>query len=253
MLERFTVDIVADKVLTVLLQGEPTPKLAHRFFRKGRRDGKKAFNPDSLRKLIEDVVHLAGSQLAVELTTARRELHNQIAQLHSDIDNYNAMLEANPPSDEPIVDLEPLGGREDTQKDSSQVLIDALDSRRKLALRRHQEAINDRIRSTAEAKAAALDAAQQAAVSARGQLPKLRRLLVGLPEEYSQRFETIRHTGEMLWSRYCNGFVQGFQGRSNGEADFELPSGRIDFEIPQTLKLVLAESSDPVPTFKQEG
>lgn len=236
MLERFTVDVLAEHVATQLLEGEPTPKLAHRFFRKGRRDGKKAYDHASMSKLLTDAVHLAGSTLAEELTSARRTATLRIAECEAAIEKHAVLLAA-PELPAPEDYSGPPSGESDRteNRDSAQLLADALETRKALRTRKEADARAAEARAKQQARISALEGAEAAATQARGEMSKLERELVDLPGEYTQRFESIKHTGELLWSRYCNGFVQGEGRRGSRASDVTSPGGRLDFETPNAL------------------
>ena len=236
MLERFTVDVLAEHVATHLLEGEPTPKLAHRFFRKGRRDGKKAYAHASMSKLLTDAVHLAGSTLAEELTSARRDTALRIAECDAAIEKHS-MMDASPEVPAPEVDsTAPVATSTGTaNRDSTQLLVDALETRKALRARKEADARTAEARAKQRARASAFYAAEAAATQARGEKSKLERDLVDLPGTYKQRFESIKHTGELLWSRYCNGFVQGEGRRGSRASDVPSPRGRLDFVTPNAL------------------
>lgn len=236
MLERFTVDVLAENVATQLIEGEPTPKLAHRFFRKGRRDGKRAYDHASVSKLLTDAVHLAGSTLAENLTSARRAATLRIAECEAAIEKHATMGDAPAPEEAPTEAErpDPLSSTSD-HRDSAHVLTEALAARKNLGARRQTEAIVSEARAKRRARVDALEAAESAATQAREEVGKLRGELSELPEEYKQRFESIKHTGELLWARYCNGFVQGEGRRGSRASDVAMPTGSLRFETPPAL------------------
>ncbi len=245
MLERFTVDVLAEHVATQLLEGEPTPKLAHRFFRKGRRDGRRAYDHASVSKLLTDAVHLAGSTLVEELTAARRDAKRRIAECEAAIEAHGSMGAAPaapaPEAESSSGSTQPTSG---ATLDSAQLLLDALQTRNALRARREADARSADARSKHAARVAALEAAESAAIQAKGDIAKIERELTELPEHFRQRFESIKHTGEMLWSRYCNGFVQGEGRRGSRASDVQAPSGGLDFVTPAAL----GDQADPAHT-----
>lgn len=236
MLERFTVDILAGTVLTQLLEGEPTPKLSHRFFRKGRRDGKRAYDHASVAKLLSDAVQLAGSTLVEELTTVRRTANGRVTDCEAAIQIHRAMLAAGDvlASEPPMAPA--TSSSSGVQPGRSTELLDsALVARRVIQARKAADGVTAEARANYRARATALEAAQSAATQAAAEIAKINSDLLRLPDEYRQRFESIKHTGELLWSRYCNGFVQGERRRGSRASGVRTPGGTLKLATPAAL------------------
>lgn len=233
----FTVDIVAKHVSTQLLEGEPSAGLLNRFFRKGRRDGRRALPHGSVAKLLGDAVGLAGSSLCEELTRQEAEALQRMAQLRAAQSAYQQLLADQAHFDDALAGdaaEEGVGPSSSTGDDwaspeSSRALTQALQSRERLrGLRRAGH--------LAAARAEGLRSAQDAASRADLELPGLQARVEELPEQYLQRFESIRHAGELLWARYCNGFAQGNSRRGSRESGVARPAGPLDFELPSALR-----------------
>lgn len=247
MLERLTVDILAGNVLNQLLEGEPTPKLAHRFFRKGRRDGTKAYDHGSVAKFLADAVQLAGSTLSEELTTLRRTANSRIAECEAVIEIHRATVAAGdvPASEPPTahVAAASTSAHSAAPPGRSMPLLDnALEVRRAIQARKAADDFAAEARARHQARLGAMEAARSATTRAAAEISKINSDLLRLPDEYRQRFESIRHTGELLWSRYCNGFVQGERRRGSRASGVRTPAGTLELTTPAAL---LAGSGSP--------
>ncbi len=217
MLERFTIDIVAEQVASLLLEGEPTPKLAHRFFRKGRRDGRRDFAHASLSQLLQEAVSLAGSSLSEEFVSQRRQLRTRIAELEAA--THLPAEHAKP--EFPIGDDLEHRVPDESAVDSDELLRRALEARRRYQERRSR---HDAMVASAERR----DAARQAL----SEVAQLNARQEDLLAEYVQRFESIAYTGRLLWSRYCNGFVQGCTRRGSRGPGVKTPVDRCPSRCP---------------------
>lgn len=237
MLERFTVDMVADHVATQMLEGDPSPKLAHRFFRKGRRDGRHAFDHLSIRMLVRDAVNLASSELSEEFVRVRHELESRRQELI--LQERHFLEQAEPPSEAPSTDPEPVqdpAPATDTGASSDEILVNALRNRYRLRNQAAARQRRDEERQSRDSADQARSAAADAALAARREIATLETRLDQLATEFLQRFETIAHTGQLLWSRYCNGFEQGKERRGSRESDVQAPDDLLEFPVPQSLR-----------------
>ncbi|RHW25433.1 hypothetical protein D0Z08_19595 [Nocardioides immobilis] len=252
MLERFTVDVLAEHVATQLLEGEPTPKLVHRFFRKGRRDGKRALDHASVSKLLQDAVQLAASSLVEELVRAQNQTEQRIADLQAEVDAHDELIKPHVPSGSSTFESPGPDTTSETDSgpsavadvaDSSQRLLDALAKKKSLKVARLKEAEAAEVKAREAAKKTALDLAEEKATAARAEIPRLQQHLKSLPAEFSQRFESMKHTGEILWSRYCNGFVLGESKRGSRSSDVETPAGALNFTTPPPLQTTTSDGT----------
>lgn len=191
MWQRFTIDILSNHVADQLMIGEPTARLGYRFFRKGRRDGRKNFDHESVGRLLREAVRLAAEKLADEMAGQRTELAKKIAAMESSIEH-----------DIPEPTLELLIPPTPEPSDAENV--------RGPSLGRALE-----VRAAAMSKAAELEleiarkAAEDARQQARDDLERQRMALNGLPAAFEPRALGVVHSGQVLWTRYCNGFAQG--------------------------------------------
>jgi hypothetical protein len=246
MLERFTIDVLADEVVSTLLEGEPNARMGYLFFRKGRRDGRRQFSHESVSRLLRTAVAVAGSTLGEEFTERAASMRARIAQLSqshiNDAADGREPVEAVPPAQaESVPEHEALSSGTGSLAMSTAVLTEALSTRRRLR--------EEQLRRDREAAAAARAAAAE---QARLELIELQSKLAELGHIYSQRFESMKETGELFWSRYCNGFTQGQARRGSRSSDLKASSERLDCPDPYFLG-AYSVSRQAAPTNRSEG
>jgi hypothetical protein len=223
MLEKFTVDKLAEQVGLQLQRGQVTSQLAHSFFRKGRRDGRRSLDYNSLGGLLLDSVGLAGSNLCQQMLARRQTVELQIVELHAIREAQAAAISESVASgDVTRTHGESGSGRED---DSDAALVIALKARQRMRLDK--------------ARLDALDASRRA----QDDLSRAEAILLGLVAEYRQRFEGAAHAGQMLWSRYCNGFEQGHAKRGSRDCKLDPPIAVLDFTMPPLLNAVATQDA----------
>jgi hypothetical protein len=219
MLERFTIDIIAEEVATRLVSGDPTAKLSHRFFRKGRRDGKKDLAPDGVARLLQEAVALAGSGLAEDYVARRERIGVRIAELDAVMTLGSSDIEV---PEHGAAEIWPGGGGPEAVTVGADTSTSA---RLQVALvaRRRLSTANERKRKALEAERATVETA------------RLRTELEELTAVFAQQFESAEHAGQMLWARFCNGFSQGLRHRGSRGAKTKLPQQPLSFDPPQAL------------------
>jgi hypothetical protein len=222
--ERLTVDMVANQLFAQFIEGEPSPRLAYRFFRKGRRDGKRALDPASIATLLRNSVGLAGSRLAEEYVVERRELEARFLGLTRATDEYERSSQ-----DQRMDPLERIAALPGDTPDAGQT-----DGRRSDRALTHALLERRRLRAIADAQAAEQirHEQQHRAFSASAEATQARTLMATLPERYFERFGGVCNTGALLWSRYCNGWEQGEARRGSRLSDVPAPNGSLEFQIP---------------------
>jgi hypothetical protein len=215
MLEKFTVDMLAGHVAS-LQKGESTPRMARALYRKGRRDGKRSYDYNSMGGLLLDAVGLASSALCEAFLLERKTVEVRMAELRAVDDPRNeddpylahsrdvlAADKARAPKDEEL---------------SSVGLTVALEARQRL--------------HTEQEKAARRRDAQLA----RQELAKQDAVMLCVESEYRQRFATITYAGQLLWSRYCNGYELGHSRRGSRDSNVNPPVAALDFPVPVVLR-----------------
>lgn len=219
---RFTVDILSNHVGDQLLTGEPSARLGYRFFRKGRRDGKKNYDHESVGRLLREAVRLAAEKLADEMARRRAEISHRIATLESSLQRTPATVS------EPSVPTTPDSSDHENVRGPS--LNRAL-----------------KVRARALGKAAQLEqeaarkAAEEVLQQVQDELEQQRTALNGLPAAFGPRASGIVHSGQVLWTRYCNGFEQGDTRRRRrrrykpADGEVAAPEHDVVFTLPTVL------------------
>lgn len=253
MFERFTIDMLAEHVSDQLLSGEPSAKLAHRFFRKGRRDGKHGFEAGSVRQVVVDAVSLAGTALSVEFVERREELTREqarreqqlarhtdaLAELEERDEESEAPVEAavEAPEDEasetgPDTDGTVTEPEDAPAADTAAALLDAIETRRRL---REERVAREAKESAEAAHRAALAEARSGIVEATDALSQIESALAELPAAFLERFLRVAYTGRLLWARYCNGYEQGRYRWFASKTEADVPDGTLDLTVPEVL------------------
>jgi hypothetical protein len=227
MLQRFTIDILANHIADQLLTGEPSARLGYRFFRKGRRDGRKNFDHESVGRLLREAVRLAADKLADEMAWRRSQIRDEIAALESSIRHRD-----------PGSASEPLAPPVPDPSDRENVRGPSLNR----ALLVRAEAL---VKASEVAQEAARKTAEEAVGQAQDELERQRMALEGLPAVFGPRALGIVHSGQVLWTRYCNGFVQGDTRRRKRrrykpvDGEIKPPDHDVMFALPPEFNVQL--------------
>lgn len=238
MLERFTIDTIVDEIDRRVKGANPDAKLVHRFFRKGRRDGKRQLPVESMRVFVTEAVGLATSKLGQEHLAATEDARRQLAALEARRDQLTAVL-ARP---EPVVADEPETPTEGSAFYGNQPgpiikgsrLDDAMaglrEKRReaKLVARGAERAGNQ----------AELDQVNQQIALAEDEL-------VRAPDRFRQLVASSHQVGKLLWARYCVGFDGGKAKRGRPDDAEEGPDPDIEFPFPESLERSVHAAAQP--------
>lgn len=242
MLHLFTVDLIADEVSRELLGGTPSRRLLHRFFRKGRRDGKRAHDPATVALLIRESVNLAAAGLCADYVAHRDELVRELVHLEV----VAARSPQPPPMEAPsasdpkdflpaATDLNLPHAGSGHPGDGDAILRAALVRRRMLRAERKKV----RLEIELEARNAAALEASQRAVHQVEEAIELRVEKMGaahrMRAQFVERFNAIAFGGSLLWARYCNGFEQGHTGRRSRGSVVQPPREPLGFDVPDVL------------------
>lgn len=260
MFERLTIDVLAEKVSDQLLLGEPDAKLAHRFFRKGRRDGKHAFDGVSVQQLLVDAVGIAGSVLAIEFAGRQEALERQLALAHQALAQHRKALDelqkseqASETSADAVGDLParvPATVADGVAPGSSDELAVALVNRRHLVAEKARKAAEEAARAEHQA---AVSQAEQGISDSERAIADLTEALEGLPDVYLERFERILHTARLLWSRYCNGFEQGRYRWFARDREVVFPADSLEIEPPAVFDPFVQRPTEQVSELAISG
>jgi len=199
MLHRFTIDVVAEAITEQVLTGRPNSKLLNRFYRKGKRDGRRELTHHPIAGVISDAVGVAHSRVRQAYTERRQQLERRQAELGATLAN-------------PLVTSQ--AGRMDQ---GGAPPVEGVDGAGGLSSLEHAaKVLEDRARSQAA------DYAGMAAGQARTELESIRAELQTLAQSYLRQSETCVAVGELLWSRYVSGYAWG-QRRHDPQDRRELP------------------------------
>jgi hypothetical protein len=236
MLEHWTIDAVADEIEAQFKGADPTKKLLRRFYKEGRRFGRNGTSPEPMRNLLVNAVEIATSKLAEEYLTEEHAAEATLVGVRA----RKKMLDDDDPDDDDAGDTkytEKSDSSEGGDTSSSGLARGSAGPDLKAALgalraRRLEEAARTR---ASEAEAARAQR-KQALQSADEQIAVIENQLEDLPEKYHQLIESCHETGELLWSRFCTGYVKGAGGRGGPDDDEEGPDPEIEFEYPDALE-----------------
>jgi len=232
MFERFTVDAVAAEISRQVKGASPSPKVVHKFFRKGRRDGKKQLPHLTMESFVTEAVEIATSKLAEEFLQARQSLTNQLSRLKAERTQAEADLGQTSSAAEDSAEGVNPGAASGAGAD-----LDASLQAHKAARKAKEQAAKDAERKTKEHELA--DTKQEQAV--------LETDLAELPSRYQQLVESAHHTGQLFWARYCNGYVVGLASRGAPDDENDSPSEELEFDTPEVLRTNPAETTTPEP------
>lgn len=201
-----------------LSQGEPRTPVLKRFFKDGKRDGRRKRRPESVRQFLIDAVELATSQISEGYLDQERTLLMRLESLEAE---RQALEDSPPPS--------PLHSEIDPNNDGTQ----SPDYPLAHSVRRLEE----KRRAAADQKAAreALERAERADQVGQD-IAQTRRESELLLESFQQEVESAHHAGELLWDRYCSGYERGLSRRRQAD-DLEAgPAPDISFPMPFALR-----------------
>lgn len=247
MLERFTVDVIVDEIDRQVKGANPNAKLSHRFFRKGRRDGKRQLPADSMRAFVTEAVGLATSKLGQEHLAATEAARRQLAALEARRDQLVAAL-AKAPDPPAAQESEPSSGGAPFSENQPGPLIKGErldDAMAALRAKRKEQAIIARGAQRAQDEAE-LEQVELQLAAAEDELERA-------PERFRQIVASAHQVGKLLWARYCVGFDGGKAKRGRPD-DAEMgPSPAIDFPYPESLERTVEAAARPVRPRREDG
>ena len=208
ILPRFTRDVIAQAVHTQIAQGDVTPKLLFRFYRAGRRDGRRGTDPAITRNIIADAVDSACSYVSLgyherlgELQTEEAKLNEEVRVLRKQSDNVDGP--------------EPVAGATGSTGDSAstdQEFSDALTARRKKGHDRKIAGLTDQIQQRT-IRLSEIDGERNAS-----------------HRSFLEQIVKAQTQGQSVWDRYTLGVHEGLQ-RSGSDISVEDP---LPFKDPET-------------------
>lgn len=230
MFERWTVDAIAGEVERQLQVAELSPKLLRRFYKQGRRHGKRSTIPEPTQTLIINAVDIATSKIAEEFVREAQQLRSSIAAADARLGTpLKAPVDVPSPTSEPRTINQPKTGGAD--------LTSAL-----TGVRESKE------QSLRQARLAQHAAKEEELVTLGQQRSVAERALLDLPARYRQSVESCHETGELLWSRYRSGYADGASRRGPSESG-TAPSQDIRFDDPPVFDELVKLSVPPSKEF----
>ncbi len=197
MFERLTIDVVADAITDQVMTGVPRAKLAHKFFRKGRRDGRRQLDPTSISTIDRMAVRTAMSRLHEAYLRQKAELERRRATLQQQIAEGDSVLgESLPATAAPGVSNV---GSTDSVAESLGQAVKVLEAKRSAS----------RAAAASEALRERQSKANEEAAAARIELEGVQSDLDNLVTLYDQQRRTCLEIGGFLWARYVSGYEYG--------------------------------------------
>lgn len=227
MIERWTIDVIADEIEKGLRDATPSPRLLRRCYRHGYRHGRKAIPAGTARALFTGAVDVAGSAIAQEYVSMRDELRAEQAKAAGRLAALTATVDG-----QRTPDIQTASSPTPASPGLPTSLEDALVTHEKrraqAALLAHQQKLDELGQQVREAQANQDLLVQQAQEA---------------PGRYLQRLESCHDAGRLLWARYCQGFVKGASKRGNPDDEDEISDPDLHFTVPSALTPVQRSST----------
>lgn len=228
MLERWTVDAIAGEIGRQLQSAEVAPQLVRRFYKQGKRHGKRSIISEPAQTLIVNAIDIATSKIAEQFVAEAQRLRASVAAADA------RLATPLPPPVEPAAPEEaaaissPGTRGPDLSGALTGVRHRKIEETRRAAHAQHA-AKQEELAGVAQSRAVA----QQA--------------LRDLPSHYRQAVESCHEAGELLWSRYRSGYVEGASRRGPSDAG-SAPPQSISFDAPPVFDLLVPLADPERPT-----
>lgn len=234
MIERWTIDSVAEEIESQFQGADPRAKLLRRFFREGKRQGKRGISWKPMKAFLENAVELATSKLAEDFVDEERGAEVALAGMRA----RQKMLE----DDVAETDEDDDSAGADSTRSAKKTKPTAGSGPDLVAALGRLKA--ERAAREAAAKAATRDAKRTAAEDELDhvgeQIDVAAEEIEELDDKYRQLVDSCHETGELMWARYCSGYLLGASKR--GELASPEPEPEIEFDYPDVL-----ENDEEVP------
>lgn len=214
MLERWTVDAIAGEIEGQIEVAALSPKLLRRFYKQGKKHGRRSTMPEPTQTLIINAVDIATSKIAEDFVAEAQQLRKGIAR--ADAQLADALEAPRDPVEPPNGDVAPAIQAPVGGPDMSLALAS-------VRQRRIDAESAGRRTQYEQDKAARRDAQAERSVAVQS--------LRDLPSKFRQSVESCHETGELLWSRYRGGYADGASRRGPSEVGVA-PEQSIAFDIP---------------------
>lgn len=220
MFERWTVDAVAGEIERQVKGAAPTPRLVRRYYKHGRKHGRKRIDPLAFRGFIVNCVDLAAAKVNKEYVAEQRALQLQVADLTARLGQIDP-TEIKDPAAADVGGVTPRGAGPDAIGDFD------LSSTLGALKQRQAEAEMKAKAQEAQVKRDDLEFEKHGAERTVAQAEQQ---LATLEHEFQQRIEGCHEVGEILWSRFRSGYIEGTTKRRRAGEDVPDIDEHIDFD-----------------------
>jgi hypothetical protein len=220
MFERWTVDAVAGEIERQVKGAAPTPRLVRRYYKHGRKHGRKRIDPLAFRGFIVNCVDLAAAKVNKEYVAEQRALQVQVADLRARMGQIDPNAFEDPTAAGPVAVTPTAAGPEAVGDFDLSSTLGALKQRQADA---ELKAKSQEARGKRDALESEKDGAERTVAQAEQQLATLE-------HEFQQRIEGCHEVGEILWSRFRSGYIEGTTKRRRAGEDVPDIEESIDFD-----------------------
>ena len=240
MIERWTIDSIADEIQSQFKGADPQKKLLRRFYNEGKRHGRKGMSPTPMRNFLANAVEIATSKITEDFLEAEQQAEAARAAMQA----RKVMIEDDLGDDGgSSSDGAPSGSGGAGEGSGLGAEVSGPDLKGSLSRLKAKRAATE-----AEAEAAKRrgerDQMGQELDGIRAQVALADQKLQDLPDEYRQMVESCHETGELIWTRYILGHNLGESKRGVSDNDDDGPDLDIEFEYPDALD---PDQDDPPP------
>lgn len=234
MIERWTIDSIADEIESQFKGADPRKKLLRRFYNEGRRHGRKGMSPAPMRNFLANAVEIATSKITEDFLEAEQQAEAARAAMQA----RKTMIEDDLGEDDSASGGggSSAGLGEEVGGAGLAADVGGPDLKGSMARLKAKRAARD---AEAEAAKRRGERAQmeQELDGIGEQLALADQKLEDLPEQYRQMIESCHETGELMWTRYVLGYNLGVtkRGASDGDGGALDPGPDIEFEYPDAL------------------
>jgi len=230
MIERWTIDSIADEIESQFKGADPQKKLLRRFYNEGKRHGRKGMPAKPMANFLANAVEVATSKITQDFLEAEQQVEASLAAMNA----RQEMLKEDLGEDGGAgagteAGADATGGGSGLGADVGGPDLTGSLARLKAARASREKAAEDaRRRGEQEQMAEELEGLGQ-------QLALADQQLEGLSEQYRQMIESCHETGELMWTRYVLGYNLGTAKRGAPDGDDDGPDPDIEFEYPDAL------------------
>lgn len=264
MIEKWTIDSLADEIEPQFMHADPHRKLVRRFFTEGKRHGRKGMPSERTRRFLERAIAVAAERIAQEYIETKVPLEMRVAGIGARIESLQARcnrlteLDAEdgrphdggdaghggePDAPAPTSPGDPTSAlevaeaaRRGTLRRAAPVpdMSSALDRAREARARRTAEREREEVEERRKLRAVERDRIETEIRDLHVELGVTVRQIEELPRPYVQRVASCHAAGEVMWAR----FRSGHRARSrptDGNGDIEEPAAELEVRWPPAL------------------